>query len=334
VEPNEFSLTAAIAACERAGQWEQASLSHPFYHTPRPILAIFPVYLGSDTPYSITQFVFSICQALALFFNLRETSGEPLSTSLWTSAISAAASGGELELASNLIWQMKETGLTPSTKTYNACLKACERSAEGECAVAFLAEMRSQGLQPDVISYTSLLGALGRAARWEQAVGVWGAMAAEGVEPDDRALRTMMRTLTQNGQPQAALAVFESAERAAVANSSLVYAATLEALAAESASAVIASKAAVTSVEAAEKAACAVAAARRATALLERLESSLRLPPSADGYRAAVRACAAAAAVDEAQCGWALRLWRAMVSSGSQKHTLPEITSLSITMSV
>lgn len=176
LEPNAFSFSAAIAACERAGESEKA---------------------------------------LALFAGLREAGGA-VDRTLWNAAISAAASapdsGSEtgVDLAQSLLSQMTEEGFIPDIRAYNAVLKACERAADWDTAIDTLGAMKAEKISPDAISYTSAVGALGRAREWEKALSLWMTMLSDGVSPDALALRTLLRALSGAGQWPTALAVFDA----------------------------------------------------------------------------------------------------------------------------
>ena len=143
--PNAFSFSSVIAACERAGEWEKA---------------------------------------LALFAGLRESVGVgALDASVYHAAISAAASGASttgVELASDLLEQMRAAGFPPDQRAYNGVLKACERAADWDAAIDTLGAMKAQGISPDAISYTCAVGALGRAREWEKALALWTTALSEG----------------------------------------------------------------------------------------------------------------------------------------------------------
>ena len=233
---------------------------------------------------------------------------------MYNAAISAAASGGVVEVATDLLEEMLEAGasphlaplvapppdLSPLTRsltacpdprlsgaspnlfTYNSCLKACERCADGTTALKLLTRMRRDGIDPDQISYTSAVGALGRQGEWERAIGLWGAMADAGVEPDGMALHTLLRCLTSSGQWRIAEGMYERADAAGFEAASTA-AATLAAIGACAAAA----RQLGSSEEGVEQ-------ARKAVSLLQRLAGGDGRGATVGCYRAAVDACCAA----------------------------------------
>ena len=232
LEPNAFSWSAAIAACERAGEWEKA---------------------------------------LALFAGLRAEGGAADSV-VYHAAISAAASGGDVQLARRLLEEMQGEAdpevAKASLRAYNGVLKACERSADWDAAFDVLSSMKGEGVMPDRVSYTLAVGAAGRAGEWEQALGLWTQMETEGVTIDATALRTLLRALTVAGQWAISLQIF-----AKILESDLEEART-------------------PSVFAAALDACARGAQpERACALLQHM-AELRIPPNAACYHAVAEACA------------------------------------------
>lgn len=86
---NSFAWSSAVAACERAGEWEKG---------------------------------------LALFYGLRDALGpesatSELSEAVYNAAISAAGSGGNVQEALDLLKDMEAADLRPNLRSFNACLK-------------------------------------------------------------------------------------------------------------------------------------------------------------------------------------------------------------------
>ena len=144
VAPSVYSYSAAISACEKGRQWEDA---------------------------------------LSLLEEMRTRGVEP-SVYSFNAAISACGAGGQWERALSLLEEMHSRGVEPDVISFSAAISACEKGGQWERALSLLDEMRAAGVAPDVISFSAAISACEKAGEWERALALLDEMRARGVELD------------------------------------------------------------------------------------------------------------------------------------------------------
>ncbi|CAE8586890.1 unnamed protein product [Polarella glacialis] len=120
VVPNEVTYNAAISACEKSGQWQQA-LS---------LLSLMPE--ARVVPNEIT----------------------------YSAAISACEKAGQWQLGLNLLSRMPEARVVPDQITYNAAITMCERSQELDRGLQLLWESKERGGSLSVAFFPGALARL------------------------------------------------------------------------------------------------------------------------------------------------------------------------------
>ena len=122
--------TAAIAVCERAGQWLRGLQILERMHT-------------------------AVVRADVVVYN---------------SAINACGNAGRWESCVCLLMKLRDQALQCNVITCNSIISACEQSGHWTAAVRFFEELLSLHLQADTISYNSIVTALAAAQQWEAAM--------------------------------------------------------------------------------------------------------------------------------------------------------------------
>ena len=146
VEPNEFSYSAAISACEKGGQTDRA---------------------------------------LSLFEEMQHR-GIKLSEVSYSATISACEKGGQWEKAVTLLQEMHQRGVEPNEISYSAAISACAKGGQWERAVALLEEMHQRGVEPNVISFNATIQACANAGQPAAALQLFGQLEAAPTLDADR----------------------------------------------------------------------------------------------------------------------------------------------------
>jgi len=117
ITPNTISYSAAISACEKEGQWQQA----------------------------------------LILLREMESRGISPGTISYNAAISACEKGGQWQRALALLREMESRGIVPDTISYSAAISACEKGRQWQQALELLREMESHGVLPNLISYSAVV---------------------------------------------------------------------------------------------------------------------------------------------------------------------------------
>jgi pentatricopeptide repeat protein len=110
--PNDRTYNAAISACAKGGQWQQA---------------------------------------LSLLQEMREKGVIP-DRITYSAAISACGKGGQWQQALSLLQEMREKGVTPNVITYSAAISACEKGGEVSESASLLKRGMEEGLFVEAFS--------------------------------------------------------------------------------------------------------------------------------------------------------------------------------------
>ena len=136
VEPNAFSYSAAITACEKERQWELAlELFDEMQHR-----GVSPDVVTYSSVISACEKCGQWQHALDLFDELERKGAEGMPSSarwsnaadviLYSATISACEKGGQWKRAVELLRQMEDVGLVPNVVTYSAAISACGNGHE------------------------------------------------------------------------------------------------------------------------------------------------------------------------------------------------------------
>ena len=148
VEPNPFSVSAVVSACEKGGQ-------------PARALEIFEQARAGDR-----------FESNVVVFN---------------AALAACSRGGEWRRALDLLAEMQRQGLSPNCNSFNSAISACGRAGELDTALELLSTgMRAAGVEPDVVSWSAAIAACQRRGEWRRALELLDGMRRQGVAPNER----------------------------------------------------------------------------------------------------------------------------------------------------
>jgi pentatricopeptide repeat protein len=142
--PDKITYNAAISACEKGGQWQQAL----------NLLSLMPE--AKVVPNEIT----------------------------YNAAISACEKGGQWQLALNLLSLMPEAKAVPNKITYSAAISACEKGGQWQLALNLLSLMPDAKVVPNEITYNAAISASAKGGLWEFALVLLGVMAQHNVMRD------------------------------------------------------------------------------------------------------------------------------------------------------
>lgn len=158
VKPDVISYNSAISGCAKVGQYEVAVV----LLREMADVGIVPNVVSYN---GVLQCI-EACQidqywerAHSFLKEMQEKGIKP-DIACYESVIASCATGGQTDLAVQLIQQMQEQEkITPNLKSYNAAIAACESSGEWERAVILLRQMQEKGTKPDDLTYRSVVKA-------------------------------------------------------------------------------------------------------------------------------------------------------------------------------
>ena len=174
-----FHYSAAINACAKGRQWEQAML-------------LLDTMNKNGVPPDCVCFngAISACargghweRALGLLDDMKLKGHKPNLIS-YSSAISACSKGGCWERALQLLHEMRQAGHWPNVISYSAAISACDKGGQWERALALLQEMINLGLEADVVSYNAAISACTKGRQWAAALSLLQQMRQGGIAPN------------------------------------------------------------------------------------------------------------------------------------------------------
>ncbi|CAE8626802.1 unnamed protein product [Polarella glacialis] len=174
VVPNEITYSAAISACEKGGQWQQAL----------NLLSLMPE--ARVVPNEIT----------------------------YNAAISACEKGGQWQLALNLLSLMPEAKVVPDEISYNAAISACEKGGQWQLALNLLSLMPDARVGPNEITYNAAISACEEASQWQLALNLLSLMPEARVVPNEITYNAAINVCERSQQLERGLQLlWESKER-------------------------------------------------------------------------------------------------------------------------
>ncbi|CAK9042224.1 unnamed protein product [Durusdinium trenchii] len=138
VQPDVISYSAAISACEKGGQWQQA------FKLFEAIAAISACEKGGQWQ-----------QAFKLFEAMPKVKVQPNMIS-YSAAISACEKGGQWQQAFKLFEAMPKVKVQPNMISYSAAISACEKGGQWQQALKLFESMFEANVPPDLVSYNAL----------------------------------------------------------------------------------------------------------------------------------------------------------------------------------
>ncbi|CAJ1400074.1 unnamed protein product [Effrenium voratum] len=160
VQQSAICCNAAISACDRAGQWQQALtlLYRSLLCFVKTVLFCYNSAISACARAAEWQL------SVILLAELGELQLKPTEMN-YNSAINACEKGGEWELALALLHEMPLQRLPLSAWSFSTAISACEYASLWQPALAFLNRMRSAA--PDLVSWTAAMSTCAKAAQWE-----------------------------------------------------------------------------------------------------------------------------------------------------------------------
>lgn len=126
----------------------------------------------------------------------------------YNTVIKALTSNGRFEEAIDVFYQMKRSGIKPDKYSYTSLVKAVIAQDGIE---EFLYDMRDQGVTPDTMTFNTIIRCLCEQKKLPAARRIVTVMDESGISPDSWTYGYLMTGLTENGNPSAALTLFETA---------------------------------------------------------------------------------------------------------------------------
>ncbi|CAK0813728.1 unnamed protein product [Prorocentrum cordatum] len=151
-------------------------------------------------------------QALSLLGHFGEARVEADVVS-YGAAISACEKCGRWQQALLLLGELWRAALDRSTICHSAAVSACARSGEWQQALLLLGGAWRGGLQLDVVSYNAAVSACARGGRWQQAQQLLGELRREGLEPDVVSYNAAISACEKGGQWQEGLSLLRELPR-------------------------------------------------------------------------------------------------------------------------
>ena len=187
LEPNVIAYSAAVSACERRQEWEQA------------VALLADMQRGGPAPNVVTySAVISACEkaaqwqsAIHILAGMQQRS-EKLDKIVYSAAISACEKGERWEEALFLLAEMRRRDFEPHGVAYNAALSACEKCGAWQQGLVLLDSMRRLGVEPGLITFNAAVSACGPGESWRQAVRLLARVQQGGLEPDEITCTAML----------------------------------------------------------------------------------------------------------------------------------------------
>jgi pentatricopeptide repeat protein len=126
----------------------------------------------------------------------------------YNTIIKALTNNGRYEEAINVFYQMKRAGVKPDKYSYTSLVKAILTHDDIE---EFLYDMKDQGVAADSMTFNTIIRCLCEQKKLSAARKVVNKMEEAGIPPDSWTYGYLMTGLIENGNPSAALTLFETA---------------------------------------------------------------------------------------------------------------------------
>eukprot|EP00434_Breviolum_minutum_P017742 symbB.v1.2.015659.t1/scaffold1177.1/size133674/2 len=225
ITPTVFSCSAAISACAKGGQWQQAIV---LLFEAMARVKIQPNTISYNTTISACEKGGEWQQALVLF---EAMSMAAISTDVITynAAISACGLGSQWTKALSLLEDMLLARTCPNVITCSAALSACEKHGQWQQALALFQSMAAAQISPNLISYSAAICACQKGEQWQQALSFFQAMPRANILPDLFCFNCAISSCEKGGQWEQALLLFETMPEANILADVVSYNATISA---------------------------------------------------------------------------------------------------------
>ncbi|CAE8595682.1 unnamed protein product [Polarella glacialis] len=200
VEVNVYHCSAAISACEKAGQWQLALNLLGLM----PEVRVVPNEITYNSAISACEKASQWQLALDLLSLMPQARVVPDQIS-YNAAIGACGNVGQWQHALNLLSLMQEVKVSPDEITYNTAISACEKRGQWQLALKLLSIMPESKLMPDQLTYSAAISACSKASQWQLALNLLSLMPDARVVPDEITYNAAISACEKAGQWQLAV---------------------------------------------------------------------------------------------------------------------------------
>eukprot|EP00439_Symbiodinium_sp_Y106_P030353 s1265_g3.t1 len=197
---NIIVTNAAMAACEKAKQWQ----------------AVLALLSSRESDIVGWNSALSACEkggawpvALGLYDEILQRHLQPDAMTFGLLVRLAQVAGGWLA-ALGALSTMRAAGFCPNVMNYAVVLRACKDAASWRVALALVSTMLGEGVRPDVLAVNAAIGACAETGSWEVAVGLFELMQKEALAPSTASANVVMKTCGRGGAWHVVLLVMEA----------------------------------------------------------------------------------------------------------------------------
>ncbi|CAJ1433460.1 unnamed protein product [Effrenium voratum] len=201
--PNVITYSAAISACDTAGEWQPAAVL--FIRLGEALLRPTGITLNAG----ISAAAHCGWQDSLKLLQRAEVQGL-VDLVGYNASISACEKNQEWRYALALLARVQEARLAANLITCNSCISACEKCSQWERAMLLLHELPN----PDVISFNAAISASGNRGLWQHALHLLALLAQRHLWPDVVTYNAAISSCERSGQWPLALLLLEDAEEA------------------------------------------------------------------------------------------------------------------------
>jgi len=126
----------------------------------------------------------------------------------YNTVIGALSNAGMSEEAFEVFSDLKEAGISADKYTYGCLVKACKQPQDMQ---ELLWDMKDKGITPTIVTYNTMIKTLCKRLQWYDAKNLIADMEVSGIKPDSMTYGFLMGGLLKAGKYSASLTLFESA---------------------------------------------------------------------------------------------------------------------------
>ncbi|CAE7371886.1 PPR10, partial [Symbiodinium sp. CCMP2456] len=186
---NIIVTNAAMAACEKAKQWQ----------------AVLALLSSRESDMVGWNSALSACEkggawpvALSLYDEIVQRHLQPDAVTFGLLVRLEQVAGGWLA-ALGALSNMRAAGFCPNVMNYAVVLRACKDAGSWQVALALVSTMLQEGVRPDVLAVNAAIGACTETGSWEVAVGLFELMHKEALAPSTASANVVMKICGQGG---------------------------------------------------------------------------------------------------------------------------------------
>lgn len=200
LESNVIVYGAAISACDKASQWQNAVALLRNLHDERHAASLVCCSAAMSACARGQQWEF----ALRL---LAETQAAGLEVDVIMFSAGISACCGNWSLALEFLRTMRQSKSMPDISTMSSVIRSCGLAAAWQDALQVFQQIREDHLLPDVIAYHSTVSACEEAAQWEAAVQLLAELRLSTLRLDAQILSSAVSAAAKCGEWEIALSL-------------------------------------------------------------------------------------------------------------------------------